>query len=51
MTAGWTAKSTCVNSWAEVQVECKGCRTVKRLHMQVDELEQMGLMMTGQGEN
>ena len=31
--------------------ECKGRKTVKCLHVQVDKLKQMVVMMTGQGEN
>ena len=30
--------------------ECRGCRTVKCLQMQVDDLKHIVLMMTGQGE-
>ena len=46
------AKSGCANSWAEVQADdfhfvCRGCKTVKCLQEQVNELRHM---MTGQGE-
>ena len=49
------AKSGCTNSWAEVQADdfhfvCRGCKTVKCLQEQVNELRHMILMMTGQGE-
>ena len=47
------ANSGCANSWAEVQADdfvCRGCKTVKCLQEQVNELRHMILMMTGQGE-
>ena len=49
------AKSGCANSGAEVQADdvhfvCRGCMTVKCLHEQVNELRQIILIMTGQGE-
>ena len=49
------AKSGCVNSWVEVQADefkfvCCECKTVTCLQEQANELRQMILMMTGQGE-
>ena len=49
------AKSGCAHSWVEVQSDdfhfvCRGCKTVKCLQDQVNELRQMILMMTGEVE-
>ena len=49
------AKSGCVNSWAAVQADdfhfvCMGCKTVKCLQEQVNELSHTIVMMTRQGE-
>ena len=49
------AKSGCAISWAEVQPDdfhfvCRGCKTVKCLQEQVNELRHMILIMTGQDE-
>ena len=47
------AKSGCAHSWVEVQADdfhfvCRGCKTVKCLQEQINELKQMILMMRGE---
>ena len=49
------AKSGCAHSWAGVQADdfhlvCRGCKTVKCMQEQVNELRQIILMITGLGK-